>query len=277
VYSLGVIMYEAVTGQVPFDAGTFNQLMFKIVLAEVPPPQAVVADLDPAFATIISKTMARDVTQRFQSTQDVIVALDAWMHSAKAVTMPPMNEAASAGHLPQGARGTLASVSDAQAAPNPSPTAGSWATSQPGAAVPKKSAAPVIALVLGLGLLIAGGAAFAAYSLHNKSLAAASSAAAAQAVAPSVASEAKTALPAPVAVLTAPPPKSAAESAPAPATAIAAAPTAVAPPGVPAAALRLPAQHGQVRPAPAAAKPEVTEKPAPAPAAKPASAPDFGY
>jgi eukaryotic-like serine/threonine-protein kinase len=281
VYSLGVIMYEAVTGRVPFDAGTFNQLMFKIVLAEVPPPQAVVADLDPAFASIISKTMARDVTQRFQSTQDVIQALDAWMHSGKAVTMPPTNEGASAGHLPQGARGTMASVSDAQAAANPSPTAGSWATSQPGAAATKKSAAPVIALVLGLGLLVAGGAAFAAYSLHNKSAAAASSAAVAQAVAPSVPSEAKTALPAPVAVLTATP-KSDAESttpAPASAAALAAPPTAVAAPGVPAA--HLPAQHAAAqgqRPAPAAAaKPEVAEKPAPAPAAKPASAPDFGY
>ena len=111
VYSLGVIMYEAVTGRVPFDAGTFNQLMFKIVLAEVPPPQSVVPDLDPAFASIISKTMARDVAQRFQSTQDVILALDAWQHSGKAVTVPPMSEAASAGHLPEGARGATASAS----------------------------------------------------------------------------------------------------------------------------------------------------------------------
>jgi hypothetical protein len=282
VYSLGVIMYEAVTGRVPFDAGTFNQLMFKIVLAEVPPPQAVVADLDPAFASIISKTMARDVTQRFQSTEDVIRALDAWMHSGKAVTMPPMNEAASAGHLPQGARGTAASVSNGQAAPSPSP-AGSWATSQPGAAAPKKSAAPVIALVLGFGLLVAGGAAFAAYALHNKSLAAASSAVAAGAATPSVAGEAKTAPPALVPVPTATPPKSDAEStaapaAPASAVAIAAAPTA---PAAPAAAMQLPAQRAVAAPAKparaAAAKPEVAERPAPAAPAKPSNTPDFGY
>src|SRR5450755_477132 len=194
VYSLGVIMYEAVTGRVPFDAGTFNQLMFKIVLAEVPPPQSVVPDLDPAFASIISKTMARDVALRFQSTEDVILALDAWLHSGKAVTVPPMSEAASAGHLPQGARGATASASGGHAAPTPA-TAGSWATSQPGASVPKKSAAPVIALALGLGLLVVGGGAFAAYSLHNKSLAAASSAAAAEAAAVTVPTEAKTAQP----------------------------------------------------------------------------------
>ncbi len=279
VYSLGVIMYEAVTGRVPFDAGTFNQLMFKIVLAEVPPPQSVVPDLDPAFASIISKTMARDVALRFQSTQDVILALDAWQHSGKAVTVPPMSEAASAGHLPEGARGATASASGGHAAPNPA-TAGSWATSQPAASVPKRNAAPpVVALMLGLGLLVVGGGAFAAYSLHNKSLAAASSAAAADAAAPRVPSEAKTTQP-PVAAQAAAP-KSQAESAPASASALVAAPTAAAVPAAPTPGLRPAAPHAlaQAKLAAAAkpepAKPEPAEKPAPA--AKPANAPDFGY
>src|SRR5689334_8162821 len=46
IYSVGVIMFEAVTGQVPFEAATFNQLMFKIVLSDVPTPESVVPDLD---------------------------------------------------------------------------------------------------------------------------------------------------------------------------------------------------------------------------------------
>jgi len=89
VYSLGVIMYEAITGRVPFDAGTFNQLMFKIVLADVPPPQSVVPDLDPAFASIVSKAMARELAQRFQSTTEVVRAIDAWLQTGQAVTLPP--------------------------------------------------------------------------------------------------------------------------------------------------------------------------------------------
>src|SRR3954468_23041031 len=112
IYSMGVILYEAITGRVPFDAGTFNQLMFKIVLADVPPPQSIVPDLDPAFASIISKTMARDLSHRFQSTVEVIRAIDEWLQSGRSVTVPPTGEVAAKRHLPAGARGSLSSISD---------------------------------------------------------------------------------------------------------------------------------------------------------------------
>ena len=275
VYSLGVIMYEAVTGRVPFDAGTFNQLMFKIVLEDVPPPQSVVPDLDPAFASIISKTMARDVTQRFQTTADVIQALDAWLHSGQAVAVPHNAQGSFRGHLPQGTgsapvtRGTFASGHGATPGPG---TAGSWATSQSGAtpapAVTSKSAAPVIAAVLGVGLLVLGGAAFAAYSLHNKSLAAANSAAPDVTAAKALPAVPSAAAPAPTTEVTAVALPSAAPSA-----VVAAAPSArvVAPAAKPAPGA------AAVKRATGAAKPAAgPAKPAAGPA-KPAAAPDFGY
>jgi len=282
VYSLGVIMFEAVTGRVPFDAGTFNQLMFKIVLDEVPPPQSLVPDLDPAFASIVSKTMARDVAQRFQSTAEVIQALDAWARSGQSVALPSAVHASSAGHLP-GARGSLASVSEvnvsvAEGAAAPVPgnkTAGTWATSQPGAApgAPKKSAAPAIAAALGAGLLVLSGGAYAAYALLHKSPAAASSAAEAP--------DAKT------------PPSSAPNvraesSAVAPVVASAAAPP-IDPVAAPAAASATPAasaasDSGSAKAEPARLAPGRTVKPALVRAAKPVHAPagkpgtpDFGY
>jgi eukaryotic-like serine/threonine-protein kinase len=259
VYSLGVIMYEAVTGRVPFDAGTFNQLMFKIVLEDVPLPQSIVHDLDPAFASIISKAMARNVEHRFQSTEGVLVALDAWLKSGQAVTVPPAAEAAAAGHLPKGARATQASIAEQDPPAAGQGTSGSWATSQHDAAPPKrKSAAPLIAAVVSVGLLILCGGAFAAFSWHNKAAASAASAAAvALPVATPVTSEPGKAAPA------APPEPSLAAAAPAPAAVAATVPFAT--PRVAAAA------HAAARPAksPGVAKP--------ATAAKPAGAPDFGY
>ena len=85
----------------PFDAGTFNQLMFKIVLSDVPLPETIVPDLDPAFSSIISCSMARDLTQRAsKATTDFIQALDAWMKTGAAVSVPPAADAATAGLLP---------------------------------------------------------------------------------------------------------------------------------------------------------------------------------
>jgi serine/threonine-protein kinase len=268
VYSLGVIMYEAVTGRVPFDAGTFNQLMFKIVLADVPPPQSIVPDLDPAFASIISKAMARDVSHRFQSTQEVLAALDGWLQSGKSVTVPPAAEAAGAGHLPKGARGAMGSAADLGPAVTGSGqgTAGSWATSQHDAPPPKKkSTAPLVAAVLGVGLVVLGGGAFAAFSWHKGGAVSPSSAAAEQApVAPaavvSVVSEPAKVAPsaAPEVTVVSPPAQPSAIAQPS------APPTATAAPARPAARHAAPAP----KPAAAAAKPT---------GPKPAGAPDFGY
>lgn len=67
IYAIGVLLYQASTGQVPYQAETFNELLFKIVLEVAPPPQAYVPDLDPEFGAIIQRAMAREPDQRFQS------------------------------------------------------------------------------------------------------------------------------------------------------------------------------------------------------------------
>ena len=40
LYAAGVILYEAITGEVPFNADTFNELLFKIVLEAAKPVDA---------------------------------------------------------------------------------------------------------------------------------------------------------------------------------------------------------------------------------------------
>jgi hypothetical protein len=174
VYSVGVMMFEAVTGQVPFDAATFNQLMFKIVLSDVPTPETLVPDLDPAFASIVTKAMARDVNVRFQSTDDLINALDAWMERGASVSLPPPGEGrASQVLIPLDARGALQGVTNAGTGPalpratgisggTGIGTGGSWATSQTDEAAPKKkSGGGAVAAALVALVLLGGGAAFA--------------------------------------------------------------------------------------------------------------------
>ncbi|HET9958850.1 MAG TPA: protein kinase [Polyangiaceae bacterium] len=126
LYSIGVIMFEAVTGRVPFDAATFNQLLFQIVLADVPTVESTVPDIDRAYSSVISKAMARDMNLRFQTAAEFVRALDAWLATGSAVSIPPPVDGATAGLVPKG----RASFSDA-AGLHGSRTAGSWAKSQP--------------------------------------------------------------------------------------------------------------------------------------------------
>ncbi|HSC87512.1 MAG TPA: serine/threonine-protein kinase, partial [Polyangiaceae bacterium] len=83
VYSMGVIAFESLSGRVPFDGTTFNDLMFKIVLSEMPSLEEAVPGIDPGFAGIVRRAMARDVADRFQSAREFIEAIDNWTPHAK--------------------------------------------------------------------------------------------------------------------------------------------------------------------------------------------------
>jgi eukaryotic-like serine/threonine-protein kinase len=277
IYSVGVIMFEAVTGQVPFEAATFNQLMFKIVLSDVPTPESVVPDLDPAFGSLITKAMARDVNLRFQSTQEFITALDAWMAHGASVSVPPPGDYQRASQvlIPHDARGALHGVTSAGGAhaggTNPgvagrttgggAGTGGTWATSQADDAPPAKKSSAGLAIAAVVGVLVVGGGAFALVGGKKEEPAAAAPppAASSAAVAP---------------VEQVPPPP-----------VVAPAPPEVAPaPTVTSVATAEPAPSATTPPAPVAAKPAVRPvsrpaQPKPGKPAKPGgpSTPDFGY
>jgi serine/threonine-protein kinase len=78
LYSVGVILYEAVTGQVPFNAQTFNELIFKIALESPPPPEQFAPNVDPGFSGIMRRAMAREPNDRFQTAAEMKEALLAW-------------------------------------------------------------------------------------------------------------------------------------------------------------------------------------------------------
>jgi serine/threonine-protein kinase len=82
IYSVGVILYEAVTGTVPFPSvESFNDLLFKIALEDPPPPRAAVPELDPEFEKIILRAMARDPAMRFTSVAELTDLLEDWANA----------------------------------------------------------------------------------------------------------------------------------------------------------------------------------------------------
>jgi class 3 adenylate cyclase/predicted Ser/Thr protein kinase len=64
VYSLGVVLYELLTGQPPFQ-GPAISVMAQIISKDAPPPSCHRPDLDPRLEEICCQAMARDLTKRF--------------------------------------------------------------------------------------------------------------------------------------------------------------------------------------------------------------------
>ncbi len=146
LYSMGVIAFEAVTGQVPFDGASFNDLMFKIVLGETPDLRALVPGIDPAFVAIVERAMKRALPERFESAEQFIAALDSWRPRGRTV---PDGTPAPAELL------AATNVEAAQKAT--SPTNLDWAASQTVTGAPKKAPLFPVLMAAGAMLLLAGG------------------------------------------------------------------------------------------------------------------------
>ncbi len=77
VYSLGVMLYEMVTGQVPYKASTPVAVAIKHITEPVPLPSSVKPDLSDGLEQVILRALAKDPEDRFQSVQEMVQAFDA--------------------------------------------------------------------------------------------------------------------------------------------------------------------------------------------------------
>jgi serine/threonine protein kinase len=71
IYSLGVILYQMLTGRVPFTAESPVAISLKHIQATPISPRELNSEIPPAIEEIILKAMAKDPNERFQQTQDL--------------------------------------------------------------------------------------------------------------------------------------------------------------------------------------------------------------
>jgi len=66
IYSLGVVMYQLLTGQLPFQASNNFSMMYQITNVEPQPPSTLRPEIPPALDRIVRKAMQKELEQRYQ-------------------------------------------------------------------------------------------------------------------------------------------------------------------------------------------------------------------
>ncbi|HMO60354.1 MAG TPA: protein kinase, partial [Roseiflexaceae bacterium] len=151
IYSLGVILYEAVTGRRPFEAETPLAVALKHMHDPLPLPRTIRPMLHEALERLILRAMAKSADDRFQSADAMVSALrslPAEVLSVAAVPVPPtvMLPAAPA---------VAAPPSPAAAAPQPPPAVAPAPLPQPPTSPPRPAwFMPVVAGSLALSLVL---------------------------------------------------------------------------------------------------------------------------
>ncbi|MQA98839.1 MAG: protein kinase [Actinobacteria bacterium] len=78
VYSLGVVLYELLTGRKPFDGTSITQIAISHVESQPEAPSAYVSDLDPGLERLVMRCLSKDPQDRFADGQEVADALAAF-------------------------------------------------------------------------------------------------------------------------------------------------------------------------------------------------------
>ena len=79
IYSLGVILYEMLTGEPPYHRGDHMAVMYQHVQGKARPPIEVNAAIPPGLSEIVMRSMTVDKAKRFQSMDELRTALEHYL------------------------------------------------------------------------------------------------------------------------------------------------------------------------------------------------------
>jgi len=76
LFALGIVMFESLTGRLPFSDESPLKLMLDVVQAEIPDIRDINKEVDAGTAAILTKLVAKDPADRYQSAADLIDDLE---------------------------------------------------------------------------------------------------------------------------------------------------------------------------------------------------------
>jgi serine/threonine-protein kinase len=76
LYAVGIVLYELLTGAVPFDGETAVTIALKQVSATPPPPSALNPAVPPELDAVVRRALAKDPVERFADASEFLAALE---------------------------------------------------------------------------------------------------------------------------------------------------------------------------------------------------------
>jgi serine/threonine-protein kinase len=141
LYAIGILLYELLTGHVPFDAESVVAIALKQVGETAPVPSSVNPMVTPELDAIVARALAKDPAARYADADEFLAALDAERTRLIATPEPQTQSLAAAAAAYQAAQTTYL------------PEQEDGDQGEPGPAAPRR---PVWPWVLGAVLLVAG-------------------------------------------------------------------------------------------------------------------------
>ena len=150
IYALGVILYELLTGRLPFS-GSGLAVAGQILTQAPLPPSTHRADLDPRLEAICLKAMAKEVGDRYASMAELAAALTGFLQSPSATPTPtapvgsPASPSPTSGERPRPAGSDslvaqfLAQLAGNKASPSSDPDSGAGAAHAANAAALRRA------------------------------------------------------------------------------------------------------------------------------------------
>lgn len=77
IWSMGIVLYELVTGTTPFHASTLTEVVARVLQEDAPPPSSVRREIPPAIDAVVARCLQKRPDLRFQSVEDLAAALRA--------------------------------------------------------------------------------------------------------------------------------------------------------------------------------------------------------
>ena len=100
IYSLGVVLFEMLTGRVPFNADTPFATVHDHIYTPLPLPRTINPDIDPAVERMLLKALAKEPDDRYANADELLNALESTLGTQSISIDKPAETAKKRGGVP---------------------------------------------------------------------------------------------------------------------------------------------------------------------------------